>query len=153
MVRAHFVHGLYQPLVIGTELVPSPFAYEECSWVERVYGRQSKTLESVASQRHVDIQCISMADIKDRLKLEFVVRDLNRRTFMFMLIYLSLAMLGSNALDEFSSRYAVLYQDALRNPYLYSQTKGIVLSEEEMEDAQYHSNGILFRRMLEVLST
>jgi len=104
-VKCHFVKGLFQPLLVETDGLPSPFRYGEHSYMYSVLRKNEEFLERrEEGVRKLNLSCIAMCDIAQTFGAE-VVKELDRRCFMLMLSLACLDVLDRDASIALSKRY------------------------------------------------
>ena len=96
-IKSHFVAGLFQPLVVETELLPSPLTYGEASWLYSYLRTREVLLESRAeTARKITITAISSYDIAQLFQCN-IIREWDRKAFMFVLTIAALDQLDREA--------------------------------------------------------
>lgn len=149
MVRGHFVSGLFQPLVVGTKAIPSPFVYGENHWFHDILASQEEYLErSMDSTRKLDLSCVAMCDICSTFQTP-VIYELDRKVFMLMLELILLSQLNQESSAVLIKKYNHLFKRALYNPEQAARSAGQRLTEEQLADAKHRNAAQLFTDMMD----
>lgn len=110
-VRGRLVKGLYQPIVVATPYIVSPFAFPENEWfLDMFNGAIDVPCKSSDNQRRLDLSCVSMWDYCRTLNTP-IVQELDFKVFM---LANCLALLSHSqnrtAANAFHAKYQHLIQ-------------------------------------------
>lgn len=94
-VKGHLVAGLYQPLVVATKFIDSPFRMGEFQWLTS-YLNSPAVLETYLERmydtaRGIELTAIAMSDLCTKLHLP-LVKEMDRLHWMFMLCVVTLGL-------------------------------------------------------------
>ena len=110
IVKAHFTHGLFQPLIVGTSEIKSPFLFDENIWLYDAFHSAEEHLERKEDNaRKLNLSCIAMCDIASAMNTN-IVRELDRREFMLMMCLCALSQLDQKASQELANKYGSVLQ-------------------------------------------
>ena len=84
MTRGHLVEGLFQPLIVDTALIKSPFRFGPNKWLSDLFESDTVWLEHSGDHvRGVTVSCVAMCDIAKQFGV-VPVKQLDRKHWMFM---------------------------------------------------------------------
>lgn len=117
IIKGHLVAGLFQPLVVQSTHLDSPFKLGEFDWFFK-YLNELGTVEEYLERRRqtnrgLDLSVVSMYDLSQRFNTP-IVRDMSRVHWMLMLcetLLLKVAPQGTAILQE---RYSSIH-DSIQN--------------------------------------
>lgn len=151
-VKGHLVAGLFQPVICSTELIRSPMEYPALSGFMSLLHGDTAILSDGGgnieiqleptenSNRGLKLTCVSMYDFVQRFHPEdengegnakrlYVPRQLDKRLFMFVLMYLMSGIVnrGYNLPVPLEERHAGLLRDIEDRPELQQFKDNTVL--------------------------
>lgn len=97
--KGHLVGGLFEPLVVGTKMLPSPLLFTSNNWFTEMFSTDSTSIEQLSSKldssaNRLDLNCTAMCDISKIFNTPVVI-DLHNRDWMFMVLCGLLEAIGS----------------------------------------------------------
>lgn len=114
IIKCHMVKGLFQPLIVETANLPSPFKYDENKWLYELLRASEVFLERQEDGvRKLNFSCIAMCDIATAFGT-VPVQELDRRAFIVMLTLVCLSQLDQAASQETFKRFGY-YTQRIRN--------------------------------------
>lgn len=112
-VKAHFVKGLFQPLIVETDLIRSPFKYGENEWIYALFKPCEVYLERKEhSVRKLNLSCLAMCDVA-RIYNTDVVTEMDKRQFLLLLCMSCLHVLDIERSVALTARYKRVYNSIL----------------------------------------
>lgn len=156
-VKGHLVAGLFQPIVCSTELIRSPLEYPAAEGFMSILNGQALGLHDTAgnievilepnenSNRGLKLTCVSTYDFANRfrgtgttdgeeLQRLFVPKQLDKRVFMFILMYLMSGIVnrGYNLPVPLESRHPVRIQELRENAEYRTFANNIVTGYSQL---------------------
>lgn len=119
--KGHLVAGLFEPLVVGTKLIPSPMLFTRNSWFMSMFNSDSTSVKQLASRTdstasRLDLNCVAMCDISKVFSTPIVI-DLHNRDWMFMALCGLMEALGqgtpSQRITQMMEAYPAVYARVL----------------------------------------
>lgn len=112
-IKSHLVAGLWQPYIVKTKFIESPLDLECFSWV-RNYLNEDEVVEEILESVHdtvrgLQLSVISSYNFSERLHTP-IIRELDRRQFMFMLLMVLARTIDENAPALFSKTYPGVFK-------------------------------------------
>lgn len=110
MIKCHMVKGLFQPLVVETVNLPSPFRYDENKWLYDVLRPSEVFLEHKEDGvRKLNFSCVAMCDIASAFNTR-TIQELDRRSWVVMLTLICLSQLSQESSQETFKRFGYYTQ-------------------------------------------
>lgn len=114
-IRGRFIAGFYQPIVIDTPLIRSPFLFGENAWYLDLLGNYVEELESPAdSGRKLRLNCVAMCDLAEVVGCQ-PVKELDRKHYMLIVLLNLLLKLNPDAPAELSSYWMTMFKNIAKN--------------------------------------
>lgn len=111
-IKGHLVAGLFQPIVVRTKQIDSPFQLGEFQWFHELLNNPEMCeirLEGVQeTTRGLELTVISMYDFSQKMNVS-CAKELNKLYFQFILCRLLLSTLNSEGPDMMEQRYGRIY--------------------------------------------
>lgn len=105
LIKSHMVKGLFQPMIVETAGIISPFKYGENQALFGVLRPFETYLERKdESIRKLNFSCIAMCDIASAFGIQ-PIKELDRRNFMVMMTLAMLSKWSQDASQFFYQRY------------------------------------------------
>lgn len=121
VTRSHLVQGLFQPWIVASSGVISPLALGENKWLYDALAPYEVWLEYCkggTGTRHVDLSCVAFSHIAEFFNVP-VVKMMDRRDFMFMVMLCLLSQLDKDKGVELSKQYGYIFRKiASREDYI-----------------------------------
>lgn len=150
-VKGYLVCGFFQPLIIETEYIKSPFSYPAYDWIIGMLAQRAVTLEHHAdSNRRLDLTCIAMCDLAECFGLSLPVVELDKRVFLLMLSMTALSRLDMEKANSLGTQYKKLFAVAVSSPLEHAmRDQSKILTEEERRRLSLRNNPELFSKMMD----
>ena len=113
IMKAHFTHGLFQPIIVSTADIKTPLAYDENAWMHHAFRSEEKYLERQEDgNRKLNLSCIAMCDIA-RIFNAPIVLDMDRKEFVLITLLCVLSQLDQTASQELSKKYSSTFSNVM----------------------------------------
>lgn len=113
-VKGRLVKGLYQPIIVASPCIISPFSFPENRWFSELFGTAIDTpSKSNDNQRQLDLTCVSMYDYCTAFSSP-VVTEMSMVAFMLINCLVLIARSGNRvAAQRFNQEYSKLLEEAV----------------------------------------
>lgn len=150
-IRSHFIAGLYQPLIVGTKLIPSPLEFEWNKWYLDVFSPDVEWMERVTdTTRKLNLNCVAMCDVAARFNTP-VIFELDRKAFMLMSMLLILNQIDENSGSVLATQQQYMLRKLLYNPVEVARREGRPLTQAEEFEAVHYNSAQLFSSAIEYI--
>ena len=151
-VKGHLTGGFFQPVIVETEYIRSPFSYPAFDWLVGMLVQRSIVLEHHAdSNRRLDLTCIAMCDLAECFGLQLPVVELDKRVFLLMLCMTALSRLDMERANALGKKYGKLFALAVTSPLeKATRDQSRILTDEERRRLSLRNNPELLSRMMDL---
>ena len=149
-VKGHLTGGFFQPVIVETDGIKSPFGYPEFGWLFDDLNKRSVTLEyHTDSSRKLDLTCIAMCDLSEFFGIRYPVVELDRRIFLLMLSMTSLSQLDIEKANKLGEQYSKLFAVAVTSPLERAlRDSSRILTDEDKHRLSLRNPPELFSSMM-----
>lgn len=108
--RCHFVAGFFQPLMVESSALRSPFGFGQHKWFYDLFVDEEKFLErSYDSPRKLNLSCVALCDIATKFGAK-VIPEFKRENWMFMCLFTILNQIDKDAALQLRNEYGRIFQ-------------------------------------------
>lgn len=113
--RCHFVAGFFQPLMVESSALRSPFSFGQHKWFYDLFASEEKFLErSYDSSRKLNLSCVALCDIATKFSAK-VIPEFKRETWMFMCLFTILNQIDKDAALQLRNDYGRIFQGIMED--------------------------------------
>lgn len=108
--RCHFVAGFFQPLMVESSAIRSPFSFGQHKWFYDLFADEEKFLErSYDSSRKLNLSCVALCDIASKFNAK-VIPEFKREVWMFMCLFTILNQIDKEDALQLRNAHDRLFQ-------------------------------------------